>query len=199
MISNDINESSNTENFARKELDLLVKSGEKEGGSLVKDFVPEILALVDKFGNSGQSGGSAPYTAGSIIAVLKNLLMQKPINPITGEDDEWSSITDFGDSPEYQNKRCYSLFKETKESKPYYLDAIVWKTQNNDNYCGSAILSNGENITSRQFIKEFPFEPKTFEIEVEEKEISPDNWEFYVKDESQLEEVFKYYNKYKSK
>jgi hypothetical protein len=192
-IEDALNES-NLHDFAKKELELLVNSVENKGESpLIKEFIPEILSLVDKFGNSGQSGGSAPYTAGAIISALKKLLMFDPISPVTGEPDEWDN-GEIGEGV-FQNRRCSSVFKEGKRGKPYYLDAIVWKTQKGSTWTGTAKTREGDNIRSRQFIKSFPFTPKTFVIEVDEEEVNPDDWEFYIKDPKQLEDVWKYYKK----
>lgn len=188
----DINES-NVRTFAENEISLLIKDARSKGDSLlIAEFVPEILALIEKFGNSGQSGGSAPYTAGAITSTLKKLLMFQPIAPITGEETEWS---DSISKNTFQNNRCYALFKESKNGDPYYLDAIVWKNQKGFCYTGSALLENGKKVQSRQFVKSFPFEPKTFTIDIVEKEVKKDDFEFYVKDEKQLEEVWKYYRK----
>lgn len=189
-INHSLNESSNLKSFAQKEIDLVVKHARKKNDrALIEEFVPEILSLIDKFGNSGQSGGSAPYTAGAITQALKKLLMFQPIAPIMNEEEEWSNAFD----GLMQNKRCFALFKENKDSKPYYLDAIVWKTPNGGTFTGSAFHEK-KKIGSSQHVKEFPFEPKTFIVDVDEKEIAPDDWEFHIKDPKQLEDVFKYYN-----
>jgi hypothetical protein len=186
----------NTRNFAEYELDILVKSEtDPENRPLIENFIPEILALVDKFGNSGQSGGSAPYTANVISQAVKKLCMQQPLCPITGIDNEWFNIGDENSIDlQYQNKRCYALFKDVNNNA-WYLDAIIWKNQNGITYSGSAYLSNGEKIRSSQYVKSFPFEPKTFYIDVIETEIAPDDWKFNIKDEEQLNKVFEYYNK----
>jgi hypothetical protein len=85
------------------------------------------------------------------------------------------------------------VFKEGKDGKPYYLDAIVWKNQKGNTYTGNCILnSNGDKIKSSQIIK-LPFTPKTFYIDVFDYEIALDDWESKIVDESQLEEVWKYY------
>lgn len=179
---------SNAKSYAESELELLFKT---ESDTSIREFVPEILALVNKFNKSGQSGGSAPYVAGSLSHVIKNLCLQEPICPITGLDDEWMEFTD----GEYQNNRCSALFKKGKEGSPYYLDAIVWEDQEGIGWNGSALLKNGDELLSRQFIKSFPFEPKTFYIDVISKEVKKDDWEFYIKDEKQLDEVFDYYSR----
>lgn len=192
-----LNEGATTD-FAKKEIDLIIKSARaKNDTSLIEPFVPEMMSLIKKFGDSGQSGGSAPFTAGAIVGTLKKLLLQEPATPVTGEDDEWNDVSDISNQPEntlYQNKRCYALFKDN--DGPYYVDAIVWKNQDGITWSGNALITpDGERISSSQFVKEFPFEPKTFVVDIEEKEIAPDDWEFHIKDQAQLDDVFKYYNK----
>jgi hypothetical protein len=185
---------SNTFNYAKQELDILVKSNlDLKNRPIIEEFIPEILALVNKFGKSGQSGGSAPYTATAISQAVKKLCLQEPICPIMGIDDEWNDVAKENSKDLYQNKRCSALFKIGKKGIPYYLDAIVWKTQNKSCWSGTASMTSGEKIRSRQFIKKFPFTPKTFYIDVIEIEIEKDNWEFYIKDEKQLKAVWKYY------
>jgi hypothetical protein len=78
-------EKSNALKFAEIELDILSKTVEDP---IVRDFIPEILALVDRFGKSGQSGGSAPTVATVIANTFKKLCLFEPITPITGIDDE---------------------------------------------------------------------------------------------------------------
>jgi len=185
---------SNTASFAKRELDILVKSAtDSENRPIIEEFIPEILALVDRFGKSGQSGGSASYTATALSQAIKKLCLQEPICPITGIDDEWVDVTSMGDgSIQYQNSRCYSLFKNG-DDKAYYLDAIVWKTADGHGFSGSAFL-DGIKYRSSHYVKSFPFTPKTFYIDVIEKEITPGDWEFTVKYPRQLAKVFKYYN-----
>jgi hypothetical protein len=181
----------NTFNHAKRELDILVKTVDKP---IIREFIPEILALCEKFGNSGQSGGSAPYVAGAISDAIKKLCLQKPICPITGIDDEWGTVADSVN----QNNREGAIFKGG-DNKAYYLDAITWKTQTGSTWSGNAFMSETDRrkITSRQYIKSFPFTPKTFVIDVIEKEVKKDDWEFYIKDPEQLKEVFEYYDAFK--
>ena len=176
---------------------------------VILEFREEILALCEKFGQSGQSGGSAPYTAGAVCNALKHLLLQEPIAPITGIDDEWVNCagmgaTDIDSSQVWQNNRCSALFKDSSinEGVPYYLDAIVWEDTKGHTWGGSAYCvidqdGNGKQIkiSSRLFIKDFPFTPKTFYIDVIDVEVAPGDWEFYIKDMEQLEKVWKYYMK----
>src|ERR1035437_4407950 len=157
---------SNTLKFAQKELEILVKSNtDPDNRPIIEKFIPEILALVDKFGHSGQSGGSAPYVASAISKAIQKLCLYDPICPITGIDDEWGDVTDMCDGDiMFQNSRCSALFKHGRKKLPYYLDAIVWQDSisENNRWSGSAVLPSGERIFSRQFIRAFPFEPKTF-------------------------------------
>jgi hypothetical protein len=197
----------NTQSHAKKELNILAKV---MPDNLVTEFEPEILALCEKFGQSGQSGGSAPYTAAAISQAVKKLCLQETIAPLTGEDNEWA----FGhmDKTYYQNIREGAVFKDGKDGKAYYLDAIIWK--------GDTVGESGETdwdqftgtvegIKSRQFIKAFPFTPKRFYINVtrvpfdKEKHNSKDattcgdgDYVYLIKDKTQLEKVWKYYDKY---
>lgn len=194
----------NTQRFALSELEILsASSTDPQNRPIIEPFKNEILALCERFGKSGQSGGSAPYTATCISHAIKKLLLQEPICPITGIDQEWVNIAEYGNGKDekhcvWQNKRCGPLFKDI-DNKAYYLDAIIWKTQTGNTISGSAILKKGDEYVtylSRQYIKSFPFTPKSFYIDVIEKEVTKDDWEFYIKSEKQLEKVFKYYDKF---
>ena len=202
----------NTQNFAKRELDILAAT---VPDAIVTPFAKEILALCEAFGNSGQSGGSAPYTASAISQAVKKLLLQEPICDVTGHESEWSDVSAMGDGsePYYQNKRCSALFQDkNSENPPYYLDAIIWKGKENwDTFTGRVYIDDKdfELIGSSQFVK-LPFKPKRFYIDVvrvpitkEEAEsrklhyIEGDNECYYtiLKDPKQLDAVFKYYIK----
>lgn len=190
----------NTYRFAERELDILsLSSTNPENLPIIEPFREEILALCEKFGRSGQSGGSAPYTATALAQAIKHLCLQEPISPITGIDQEWMHLSY---ENTFQNNRCGAVFKGGN-GRAYYLDAIVKKTQKGICYSGAFWLSkedylagNQENrITSRQYIKSFPFEPKTFYIDVIEEEVAKDDWEMYLKNPKQLEKVWKYYDR----
>ena len=192
----------NTQSFAKQELDILAAT---VPDAIVTPFANEILALCEAFGKSGQSGGSAPMTASAISQAVKHLMLQEPICPITGVDEEWVNIRDVSDEDEmmYQNKRCGALFK-SKSGKCWYVDAIVKKVvQTGHCFTGSFWLSKEDylagdktkKIGSAQYVKSFPFTPKTFYIDVIEEEVAKDDWEMYLKDPKQLEKVWKYYDK----
>jgi hypothetical protein len=197
------------------ELQRMLDKAEREGKQLIiAEFVPEIEALVDKFGESGQSGGSAPFTAAAIVDTIKKMLAHEPLGDgIECTDEEWNDVSgpsDLKPTSFYQNNRLSSVFKEGKEGKPYYLDAIVFKPVGKDyTFTGSVSMTEGveERIGSSQYIKSLPFTPKTFIIDVEEKEYRKNEdgtlveeqgggwWESWLADSSQLEEVFEYYDR----
>ena len=201
----------NTQNYAKRELDILAAT---VPDSIVTPFAKEILALCEAFGNSGQSGCSAPFTASAILHAVKKLLLHEPICDVTGHESEWVDVIDaYGGSIMYQNNRCSALFKDGIESKAHYLNAIVWKgVEDHDTFTGRVYIDdkNFELIGSSQFVK-FPFKPKTFYIDVVRVPISKEEAEkrdlhyiedkfnecYYtiLKDTKQLDKVFEYYDK----
>ena len=189
----------NTYNHAKNELDILTNiSADLDNRPIIEQFKDEILAICEKFGNSGQSGGSAPYTATALANAIKSLCLFEPITPITGVDDEWFEVTHMsvGDDSGiiFQNKREGSIFKDGVDGKPYYLDAIVWVDKNGHRWSGCATMPDGTQLLSRCEIKSFPFTPKTFCINVDDIEDPKDNWTFILRDEAQLTPVKDYYN-----
>lgn len=200
------------------ELKRMLDKAKADGKNLlIAEFVPEIEALVDKFMDSGQSGASAPYTAGAITDTIKKMMAFEPLGEgILGTDDEWNDSSKYENLPlgegTFQNNRLSSVFKEGKDGRPYFLDAIIFKPVGKDYAFSSnnVALSEGsdEVVTSRQYIKEFPFQPKKFYIDVEEKEyrklkdgtlVEEEGggwWESWIADPSQLDEVWEYYDKF---
>jgi len=206
-----LGEKSNTQLFAKQELDILAAT---VPDAVITPFTKEILALCEAFGKSGQSGGSAPYTATAISKAIKKLLLQEPICDITGHESEWVNVSEIIGKPTiYQNSRCHALFKDGVDAKPHYLDAILWKgVEEWDVFSGSVYIDDKsfELIGSRQYVK-FPFKPKTFYIDVLRVPIKEEEAEarklhyikdgfdecYYTitKDPKQLDVVFKYYDK----
>ena len=78
-----------------------------------------VLALLDVFADEGHSGSSAPYT----INVFSKLAKFEPIAPLTGEDWEW---TDVSNGEMYQNNRMSSVFKDSKDGQAYWSDGRVF-------------------------------------------------------------------------
>lgn len=153
-----------------------------------------VLELLEVFSKQGHSGFSAAY----VINLFSKLAKHEPLTPIMCTDDEWSDINKEMDADIYQNNRCSAVFKNGKNGKPYYLDAIVWRNQKGVTFTGTVLNSKKEKIYSHQTIKmqsepkTFYFEPKSFYIDVIEEETS-DDWVTYIKDDIQLKKVWKYY------
>lgn len=154
-----------------------------------------VLELLEVFYKQGHSGFSANYC----VNCFKTLAMFDTLSPIMCSEDEFSYSEHREDM--FQNKRLSSIFKNGKNGRPYYLDAIVWKEQNGNCFSGTV-----SGISSRQYIKDFPFTPKTFYIDVLSWEVNKDTnepengsgwWESRIKDMSQLDEVWEYYNEFK--
>lgn len=220
----------NTQRHAQMELDILVKSAtDPNYRPIIEEFIPEILAICEKFGLSGQSGGSAPFTATALSHAIKKLCLQEAICPIMDLPEEWVDVSAFGDGSMvgYQNSRCGCLFKDGIGRRPYYLDAIIWKgdTEGESGNDWDVFSGRVEEYYSRQYVKSFPFEPKSFYIDVIREEL-PEDWDqepfiegndwysteefertgikvwhkykyrYLIKDRSQLERVFKYYDHY---
>ena len=73
--------------FAERELEILEQA---VPDALILPFKKQIISLCKAFSKSGQSGGSAPYVAGALSKAIENLMLHKPISPITGEEVEWN-------------------------------------------------------------------------------------------------------------
>jgi hypothetical protein len=144
-----------------------------------------IIELLNTFFNQKHSD------IDSEIIYFTKLAKFEPIAPILCTDDEWTEV---GEN-EFQNKRCGGVFKKGKDGKPYYLDAIIWTHKKTGvSYSGSALNSKNERISSRQYIK-LPFYPKSFYIDRVDIYYSDDDYESYIENESQLKEVWEYYER----
>ncbi|MCK9476521.1 MAG: hypothetical protein M0R46_11410 [Candidatus Muirbacterium halophilum] len=194
----------NSKLHAKRELELLEKT---TPDAIITPFKNEILALCEAFGKSGQSGGSAPFTATAISQAVKKLMMFETLAPLTGEDSEWEDISEYSNGESiFQNNRDSRVFKNGKDGQAYFIEAIVFDGDIGGRFTGNgSVTHNGENISSSQYIKEFPFIPKTFYVDVidhrwvDKEEKTPDEngdwWTHSIKDENQLNEVFEYYDK----
>ena len=157
-----------------------------------------VMELIEVFSKQGHSGMSAPYVAG----LFHKLAKYEPLVPITGKDEEWGEVSFFEKKEIFQNKRCSALFKDGKDGRPYYIDAIIKRNQRGVTWTGRAWLSSEDwvnsdrtkMIGSKCYIKSFPFTPKSFYIDVRDVEVEKDDWESFVVDTKQLDEVKEYYD-----
>ncbi len=165
---------SNLIEFARKELKLNGAFDSEVYGGMIGEAVME---LIEMFSNQGHSGMSASITRG----LFKALASYEPLNPLTGEDNEWNFIgrdkfTAFPISepdeveqeiidainykqPEllWQNKRCPHVFKEA-DGRAYDSNGKVFRLPDGGCYT---------NKDSHVYI-EFPYTPIVEYVEVEE-------------------------------
>jgi len=90
--------------FAREELTRAGLFDTMYGDMLGKD----VMELVEVFAAQGHSGMSA----GVAIQAFAKVARFEPITPLTGDDDEWTEVSDGC----FQNKRCPHVFKENGEA-----------------------------------------------------------------------------------
>ena len=204
IMKTKINDNMNTVTHAKKEFEILLKH---VPDAIIRHYEKEILVLVKKVAK-GQSGGSMPIVAGVVAAAVKDLCLHKPLHGVMNVESEWMCVREHFDGEEiYQNNRLSAIFKHGKDGRPYYLDAITFKGQNESCYSSSSVeMPDGSNLGSRHYIKEFPFKPKTFYIDVIETEWADKEetvkkagggwWTSVIKDVKQLDEVFEYYDRY---
>ncbi len=172
---------SNLINHAEKELKTLglFDKDSDYDGELAKD----VMELIKLFSEQGHSGHSAAMA----ILLFKELAGFKTISSHTGNDDEWNEVSDGC----FQNNRNSGVFKDNNDSKAYYIHAISWKDQRGVCWNGKA-----DNIGSSQYIKSFPFKPKTFIIDIIAEEVKKDDWINHIKNTEDLDKVWKVYDKY---
>lgn len=105
--------------YAESELNLIGMTDDDDMNGMMRKH---LLHMVKEFADEGHSGFSASYA----LQCLQKLLRFKPLSPLTGEDDEWSEVSERSGYPHYQNKRCSSVFKEGKDGEAYDIDGKVF-------------------------------------------------------------------------
>jgi len=109
-------------NYAKSELDLIGMT-ETSNDEMNLAMRKHILHMIEEFADEGHSGFSASYA----INILSKLLAFKPLTPLTGEDNEWTNVSDRGTGDVmYQNKRLSSVFKDGKDGEAYTIDGKVF-------------------------------------------------------------------------
>ena len=93
----------------------------------MQDLIKEnILDLLKVFSEQGHSGMTAPY----VVNLFEKLAMFKPINPLTGADDEWMEYAD----GMFQNIRDSEVFKGSKDGPAYWISGNIFRDQNGCTY-----------------------------------------------------------------
>jgi hypothetical protein len=79
------------------------KAGEDPKTGWNRLTVNAVLELLDKFSEQGHSGLSSSVC----VQLFSKLALYKPLTPLTGEDEEWTQMTD----DLWQNSRASHVFK----------------------------------------------------------------------------------------
>lgn len=207
----------NYQKHFERELEIMRKSVEQDDELIIEPYVEAINNLLDIFGKQGHSGSSASLHSAVLSKTIKALTDFQILSPLTGEDDEWNDITFYHGEKHnpkkpklYQNKRDSGVFKN-EDGTCNYVTAIVFQGEDRwDRFTGSVA-----GIGSSQKIKEFPFMPKTFFLDVYREPYDANNPKhqnsqdviscqsgdmvYFIKDEKQLETIFEYYDKLEMK
>jgi len=121
-------------------------------------IVDNLLELLEVFSKQQHSGFSARYC----ISMFKKLASFEPLTPLTGGDDEWSDVSQYGGGVMYQNKRSGRIFKDSKDGRAYDIEGKVFRES--DGCC----FTNNE---SKVYI-EFPYTPVTEYIDINDTQLN---------------------------
>lgn len=173
---------SNLIEHAKKELKL-IGADDKDSmyGGMLYD---SCIELIDVFSKQGHSGNSASI----VREIFHKLADFKPLSKLTLLDDEWNAVSE----TTYQNRRNSAVFKEGKDGRAHYIDAFYKKTQTGSTWSGSLDLKNGRCVR-KCYIKDTAKMPRIC-IDVIEVEVRKDDLKMTIKDESQLDELRKFYD-----
>jgi len=157
---------------------------------IIDPMLKEIEALIEAFGNAGHSGASAGYAIPAIADTIKKALNFEMLSPLTGEASEWNDVSEYGpaERTSFQNNRLSSVFKDGKDGKPYYLNALAWKELSAEAcWSGTARLPDGRTLRSSATLKDISnFPTKPFYIDVRNVCTKEGCGDFEIIDPSQL-------------
>lgn len=137
---------SNLIDYAKKELSRIPHDND----GLQDQMDRCILDLVSVFCSQGHSNTSAFY----IINILDRILRFLPLQPLTGEDDEWVEIAD----GTFQNKRCSRVFKD--ENGAYDIEGKIFSDDG-----GNTWYQNRDSRTQITFPYTPPAEPERIYVD----------------------------------
>jgi hypothetical protein len=179
--------------LAERELDILkgyYENSDEE--SLLEPYREEILAIVKKFKAAGSQNGMSQYIAGSLARAIDKLCNGEPITHLTGEPDEWSHC----ETGLYINNRTSLVTKQKDHALPIYDNTIIWDA-GDSRFIGTAFKEDGTKFTSRNYIRSFPCELKTFFIRVRPVKMSDNDGYYYqIIDEFELNRALEYYQEF---
>ncbi len=158
--------------------------------SVVIEFEEQILDLIEAFGASGQSGGSAPFVSDCIIGTIRKLMSYQPLTQPLDRPQDWVDQSDKSSFPIWQHKKHSGLFKDG-EGKITYISGIIWTWK--DDKALHTMSTNVGGIGNVP-IKSLPMTLKTFGVPVERIPTKdPDKWQFKLIDNPELREAAAYY------
>lgn len=135
----------------------------------------------------------------SIILEFFNILARgETLSPLNGTDSEWIELNHHDDDIVFQNVRNNYLFK-CKDGTVKYSNGVI---QNSDGYLypGPFFQSKEDAMSNKNqigmmIVKSFPFEPKTFILDVDSIVLEDGTKISWVKDPNQLNDVWEIYQK----
>jgi hypothetical protein len=114
-----------------KQLDAILESSKQDkdevyGDGMQQSMTRDIKETLNLF---------KKYNLGKEEAHLVSRLMNwKPINPLTGEDDEWG-MSDNSEGKSQQNKRCSAVFRDNFDnSTAHYIEGKVFSDDGGDSW-----------------------------------------------------------------
>lgn len=182
----------------------------------------EIMKIIDIICNQGHSGFSIGFIINAIrnknfetksemlkvefdelkylveplgeedIIILTKLLKYLPISPLTLEEEEWKKC--YMDNT-YSNKRMSALYKIGEGGKPHYLYAVTCIDQKGIPFNAGRVWIKDTNkyyLLRQAYPKKFDEFP-TIKINVEDIEVSKDDWECYTTEE-EISKVKEFYD-----
>lgn len=192
-------------NHFERELEIMRKQVDEDDELIIEPFVDSVKEVCKAFAKEGFSGGSAPMYASVLASTIKSVLGFQILSPLLGDDSEWNDIRMSAGYVLFQNNRDSAVFKQ-EDGKCTYNNCIIWQGEESwDRFTGVV-----EGIHSKHYVREFPFMPKTFIVDVYREEYDPTNpihqnlgfvetgagkAVYRIKDEKQLNPVFEYYDK----
>ena len=113
-----------------------------------------VMKMVEVFAGEGHSG----FSSGMAISIFEKVARYEPLTPLTGEDDEWMDIAEYGDgSACWQNKRCSHVFKD--KDGAYDIEGKIFREPN-----GSCFTSYASRVPVT-----FPYSPTREYVDVPER------------------------------
>ena len=199
----------NLTEHAKRELELAGMFDEDSGYDRMVG--ESVIELIEVFAKQWHHSGLNCDATMDVIHLFNRVSNEQVLTPVDDGDGEWVE----GSSEMYMHKRLSSLWREGKKGSPYFLNAIIFKNQHGE-LVASAMTEKGESIGRFHYVKYFPFQPKTFIIDVISHSIevalnkgfdltgfeflSKDGKSFWKKihtiaDPEQLNEVWEYYDR----